>query len=101
MDNVVAQERAQVLEEQDALLDRLGETVGALHEMSGRIAGELDAQAVEIEDVGLATELARGDVDAVTKRVNELVRRSGGFKWCSVLTSLTILLIILTWIAFT
>lgn len=101
LDQVVSEERAAALEEQDALLDRLSSTVGTLHELSGRIAGELDAQAVAIDDVGLAAELARGDVDAVTKRVNELVRKNGGVKWCSVITGLVVVLLVLTWIAFT
>jgi len=95
------EERAAALEEQDALLDRLSSTVGVIHEMSGRISGELDAQAAIIDDASLAAELARGDVDAVTRRVNKLVERAGGRGWCGVLTTLTVVLIILTWIAFT
>ena len=94
------EERAAALEEQDALLDRLSATVGTLKELSGAIAGELDSQAAVIEDVGLAAELARGDVDAVTGRVAALVRRNGGPGWCGVITALVVLLIVLTWIAF-
>jgi len=94
------EERAAALEEQDALLDRLSTTVGTLKELSGAIAGELDSQAAAIEDVGLAAELARGDVDAVTGRVAALVRRNGGPQWCGIITALVVLLIVLTWIAF-
>ena len=95
------EERAVALQEQDAMLDRLSTTVGVIQEMSGRISNELDDQAVVMDDVGIAVELAQGDVDAVTRRVNKLVAANGGKSWCGVITALVVILIILSWIALT
>jgi hypothetical protein len=101
LDDMALEERATALEEQDAMLDRLSSTVNVIQEMSGRISNELDEQAVVMDDVGLAVELAQGDVDAVTRRVNKIVQQNGGKSWCGFITALVVLLIILSWIAFT
>jgi ribosome assembly protein YihI (activator of Der GTPase) len=101
LDEMAQAERDAALEEQDALLDKLSNTVGVIAEMSGRISSELDEQSVMMEDAGLAVELAKGDVDAVTKRVNKLVESNGGKGWCGVIVALVVILIILSWIALT
>jgi hypothetical protein len=93
-------ERAEILQEQDALLDRMSVSMGALQHISGAITGELEVQATLMEQTSLAVEVAQGDMEAVTKRVNKLVEKAGGPQWCGVLTCLTTVLAILTFIAF-
>jgi len=92
-------ERAAALAEQDAVLDSLSTAVGTLKELSGAISGELEEQAVMMDEASLSLELAKGDVDAVTKRITKFIETSGGVKWCSLLTGLTLLLIVLTYFA--
>ena len=94
-------ERANILRDQDEILDRMGESMGALKDMAGAITGELEEQATLLDETSLAVDVASGNMEAVTKRINKFIEASGGPKWCSVLTGLTIVLIILTWIAFT
>ena len=93
-------ERAVILQEQDALLDKMSVSMGALKQISGAITGELEEQATLLEDTSLAVEVAHGDMEAVTKRINKLVEKAGGPQWCGVLTCLTSVLVILTFIAF-
>ena len=93
-------ERAVILQEQDALLDKMSVSMGALKQISGAITGELEEQATLLEDTSLAVEVAHGDMEAVTKRINKLVEKAGGPQWCGVLTCLTTVLVILTFIAF-
>jgi hypothetical protein len=93
-------ERKAIFQEQDAILDRMSVSMGTLQQVAGAITGELDEQATLLEDTSLAVEVAHGDMEAVTKRVNKLVEKAGGPKWCGILTCLTTILIVLTWIAF-
>ena len=93
-------QHAEALSQQDATLDKLSIAVGALHELSGAITGELEEQAVLMEETSLAVEVAQGDVDAVTLRIKRLVEATGGVKWCSVVTTMVVVLLLLTWIAF-
>lgn len=88
------------LQEQDATLDKLAVAVGTLHELSGAITGELEQQAVMMEETSLAVEVAQGDVDAVTLRIKRLVEANGGGWWCSAVMTLVVILVFLTWIAF-
>jgi len=94
------QERAEILQEQDALLEKMSTSMGTLQQVAGAITGELEVQATILEDTSLAVEMAHGDIDAVTKRVNKLVEKAGGPQWCGILTCLTTVLVILTFIAF-
>ena len=95
-----AQAHAAALQEQDATLDKLTVAVGALHELSGAITGELEQQAVMMEETSLAVEVAQGDVDAVTLRIKRLVEANGGGWWCSAVMALVVILVLLTWVAF-
>ncbi len=93
-------ERAVILQEQDALLDKMSVSMGTLKHISSAITGELEEQATLLEETSLAVEVAHGDMEAVTKRVNKLIERAGGPQWCGVLTCLTSVLLVLTFIAF-
>ena len=93
-------ERAVILQEQDALLDKMSVSMGTLKHISSAITGELEEQATLLEETSLAVEVAHGDMEAVTKRVNKLIERAGGPQWCGVLTCLTGVLVVLTFIAF-
>lgn len=93
-------ERAVILQEQDVLLDRMSVSMGTLQHISSAITGELEEQATLLEETSLAVEVAHGDMEAVTKRINKLVEKAGGPQWCGVLTCLTSVLILLTFIAF-
>jgi len=94
-----AQTHADVLREQDATLDKLTVAVGALHELSGAITGELEQQAVMMEETSLAVEVVQGDVDAVTLRIRRLVEANGGGWWCSAVMALVAILVFVTWVA--
>ena len=93
-------QHAVALSQQNETLDKLSVAVGALHELSGAISGELEEQAVMMEEASLAVAVAQGDVDAVTLRVKRMVEATGGVKWCSVVSAMVALLLVLTWIAF-
>ena len=99
-DQVVKLEHAAVLQEQDAILDKMSISMGTLADMSSAISSELDEQATLLEDTSLAADVATGDMEAVTKKINKLVERAGGAKSCGILTCLTTVLIILLFIAF-
>lgn len=87
--------------EQDATLDRMSESLAVLAVSASAIAGELEAQAVMTDEASLSMELARGDADAVSLRIKKFINeRAGGPSMCCILTALTTILIVLTWVAF-
>jgi len=92
-------EKKNILKDQDEILERMEESMGVLKDMAGAITGELDEQATLLEETSIAVDVATGNMEAVTRRITKLVNATGGPKWCSVVTGLTIILIFLTYVA--
>lgn len=83
---------SQVLAEQDAALDRLGESIGRQREISVRIGDELDEQMEMLDDVDEGVDRHQNQLDRAKKRLGGVARKAKD-NWS--LTTIIVLIIIL------
>ncbi|RDI85544.1 Calcium-channel protein [Venturia inaequalis] len=81
-----------VISEQDAHLDRLGQSIGRQRELSIQIGDELDSQVDFLEEVGERTDRHQRQLDGASKRLTTFARKAKE-NWS--LTTIVILIIIL------
>jgi t-SNARE complex subunit (syntaxin) len=83
------------LHEQDASLEVLGESVKRLGQLSLNISEEIDTQNRMLTKLEVDMDSAKENVDNLTERTKELVKRSGGPKMFCIIVTLTVILIVL------
>jgi len=83
------------LNEQNQSLEILGDSVLRLGQLSLNISEEIDSQNRMLTKLEVDVEAAQENVDSLTKRTQELVKKAGGPKLFCVIVALTIVLIIL------
>jgi hypothetical protein len=86
--------RAEV-EAQDAVLDRLGESVTRLQHLSQAIHTEIEEQDRLIDETEGEIVEADNRIQAATRRTRALIERSGGNKWVGALLCLSCILVVL------
>lgn len=80
---------SQVLQDQDAQLDRLGESIGRQRELTIQIGDELDDQAGILDDVDRHVDRHQTQLDRAKNRIGKIARKAKDN------TSLTIILILI------
>ena len=83
------------MQEQDKSLEVLGDSVLRLGQMSLNISEEIDSQNRMLTSLEVDVEAAQENVDSLTKRTKELVKKSGGPKMFCIIIALIIVLLIL------
>lgn len=89
------QEQKRAMADQDDALDRLSKSVTRIGDASLAISHELDSQNKMIDELDDELEHASEGVDMVTRRTKELLRKSGGPKWFSLIIGLILVLALL------
>lgn len=89
------------LARQDASLDTMSHQLGRLGEVAIAIGGELEDQDRLITQVGVEVEAADASVTSAEREIKKLIARSGGAGYASILCALTLVLLLLAWIALT
>ena len=84
------------IKQQDQNLDALESSVLNLNRLSLSISSELKEQNNLLDELDRDTESAMDTIDLITKKTQELVKKSGGAKYFSIIVCLTVILIILT-----
>lgn len=97
--SMLKQEQQEELANQDALLDTMHHNLEKLSLMGATIHTELTNQETMVNDTNTVMDETTIAVQELTRKTNELIRKNGGPKWCGLLTGLTIILLILIWIA--
>mmetsp|Transcript_20381 Transcript_20381/g.26338 ORF Transcript_20381/g.26338 Transcript_20381/m.26338 type:complete len:128 (-) Transcript_20381:283-666(-) len=83
------------LKKQDEGLEMLSMSASRLGELSMNIHTELEDQNRMLSEMDEDLERAEGDLDLVTKKTKELVKKAGGTKNCLLILSLIIVVIVL------
>ena len=102
-DDFIRDEHQRVLQEQakqDASLDTLHGAVKRLGDYSLAISDELDEQNAMLDALDEDVEHAQLTMDAVTKKTKELIRKSGGVGYFSVIVCLLIVVMVLLYLVF-
>jgi len=90
----------QIMKDQDAELDQLGEVVGVIGQMGNSIYSELNTQSRILGDLESGVDDTQGRLTSVMRRVNKLLEStSDRVQWCLVIV-LTLILIGLVIIVF-
>lgn len=96
----LTQAQAQLMRAQDDTLDRMSGQLHTLGEVALAVGTELREQDRLLEEVGSAVVDAQAQVSAAEREVRRAIARAGGPGWATLLCGLTLLLILLTFIAF-
>ena len=102
-DDYIRDTHQRVLQEQakqDASLDTLHGAVKRLGDYSLAISDELDEQNAMLDALDEDVEHAQLTMDAVTKKTKELIRKSGGVGYFSVIVCLLIVVMVLLYLIF-
>ena len=83
------------LARQDTALDAMSNALDRLSNLSRDIASEVTVQSTVIEEVTEEVDTANALVAATTKRVDDLVKKSGGCGWFSIIVALCVVVFIL------
>ncbi len=90
------------MQEQDKSLEVLGDSVLRLGQMSLNISEEIDSQNRMLTSLEVDVEAAQENVDSLTKRTKELVKKSGGPKmFCIIIALIVVLLILILLVIYT
>ena len=81
--------------EQDNHLDLLNASVLRLGDMSKGISQELDTQGDMLDLLDEDMNTAQNQLDYVNRKTQELIKKTGGCKWCMVIVVLVILVFVL------
>lgn len=84
------------IKQQDQNLDLLESSVQNLNRLSLTISGELKEQNAMLDELDKETESAMDTMELITKKTQDLVKKSGGPKYFSIIVCLSVILIILT-----
>lgn len=74
----------------------LESSVQNLHNISLGISNELKEQNSMLEELDRDTDSAMDTIELITKKTKELVAKSGGAKYFSIILCLSVILVILT-----
>lgn len=89
------QYHAQILDEQDEQLDRLGESIGRQRELSMQIGDELDSHVAMLDDVDEVVDRHQNRIDRARKALGKVARSAGENKQMTAIVVLIIILILL------
>ncbi|EKJ78491.1 hypothetical protein NXS19_010342 [Fusarium pseudograminearum] len=96
MDNQqLHQYHAQILEQQDEQLDRLGESIGRQRELSMQIGDELDSHVAMLDDVEAVTDRHQSRLDRASRMLGKVARGAGENKQMTTIVVLIIILVLL------
>ncbi|OKL57437.1 hypothetical protein UA08_07185 [Talaromyces atroroseus] len=85
----------QILQDQDAQLDQLGESIGRQHQLSIQIGDELEGQIALLDDVDEHVDRHQGRLNNARRRLDK-IRRKAGDNWSMMtIVGLIIVLVIL------
>eukprot|EP00518_Triparma_eleuthera_P014422 CAMPEP_0182468652 /NCGR_PEP_ID=MMETSP1319-20130603/15837_1 /TAXON_ID=172717 /ORGANISM="Bolidomonas pacifica, Strain RCC208" /LENGTH=125 /DNA_ID=CAMNT_0024668873 /DNA_START=105 /DNA_END=479 /DNA_ORIENTATION=+ len=84
-----------LMTQQDDSLDALGQSAARLGQISLNINEELTAQNKMIDEMGMELDDAELNLAVVTKKTQELIKKSGGCKYFSIIVCLSIVVVIL------
>lgn len=84
-----------LMQQQDAGLDMLSQSVMRLGEMSNNIAEELGQQNKMLESMEMDLDNAGDELDIVTRSTRELIARSGGMSTFCLIAILSIVVLVL------
>jgi len=83
----------QIMKDQDAELDKLGEVVGVIGQMGNSIYSELNVHKQIIDDLDNEVDNTQGRLTSVMRRVNKLLEStSDRVQWCVIIVLILILI---------
>jgi syntaxin 8 len=88
----------QVLDDQDAQLDALGESIGRQRELSMRIGDELDEHIVMLDEMDGAVSRQQGRLDTAGRHLGRIARAAGSgndSKGMAIIVALIVILVLL------
>ncbi|KAL1981621.1 hypothetical protein VTN96DRAFT_2393 [Rasamsonia emersonii] len=91
----IHEHHAQILREQDAQLDQLGESIGRQHQLSIQIGDELEGQIALLDDVEAHVDRHATRLDGARRRLDRIRRRAGDNWSLMTIIGLIIVLVIL------
>ncbi|KAF5670971.1 syntaxin 8 [Fusarium circinatum] len=96
MDNQqIHQYHAQILEQQDEQLDRLGESIGRQRELSMQIGDELDSHVAMLDEVEAVTDRHQSRLDRASRMLGKVARGASENKQMTTIVVLIIILVLL------
>ncbi|KAF4481645.1 syntaxin 8 [Fusarium agapanthi] len=96
MDNQqIHQYHAQILEQQDEQLDRLGESIGRQRELSIQIGDELDSHVAMLDEVEAVTDRHQSRLDRASRMLGKVARGASENKQMTTIVVLIIILVLL------
>lgn len=84
-----------MLQDQDAQLDRLGESIGRQRELTIQIGDELDDQAEILDDVDRHVNRHQTQLDRAKKRVGKVARKAKDNVSLTIILILIVILVLL------
>ncbi|XP_049632546.1 syntaxin-6 [Suncus etruscus] len=85
-----------IVQQQDEQLELVSGSIGVLKNMSQRIGGELDEQAVMLDDFSHELESTQSRLDTVMKKLAKVSHMtSDGRQWCAIALLFAVLLLVL------
>ena len=93
MSNVRSQQS--MIKKQDQSLDMLGASAARLGEISMNISQEITSQNVMLDEMGDELDVADSNLATVTKKTEDLIKKSGGCQTFAVIVCLIITVVIL------
>ncbi|KAM0549095.1 hypothetical protein ACHAPJ_009550 [Fusarium lateritium] len=91
----IHQYHAQILEQQDEQLDRLGESIGRQRELSMQIGDELDSHVAMLDEVEAVTDRHQSRLDRASRMLGKVARGAGENKQMTTIVVLIIILVLL------
>lgn len=89
------QYHAQILEQQDEQLDRLGESIGRQRELSMQIGDELDSHVAMLDEVEAVTDRHQSRLDRASRMLGKVARGASENKQMTTIVVLIIILVLL------
>ncbi|KAF5027214.1 hypothetical protein F66182_702 [Fusarium sp. NRRL 66182] len=91
----IHQYHAQILEQQDEQLDRLGESIGRQRELSMQIGDELDSHVAMLDEVEAVTDRHQSRLDRASRMLGKVARGANENKQMTTIVVLIIILVLL------
>ncbi len=85
----------ELMNAQDESLDQLGQAAGRLGVISMEISNELNEQNKMLDEMEVDLERADDNLAIVTKKTQDLIKKSGGCKYFSIIAVLSLVVVIL------
>ena len=93
----VKQQKA-MMNQQDRDLDVLGDAVGRIGLIAQELGGEITAQNKMIDELDEDMDQAQGNIDLVTAKTKDLIKKSGGCQWFALIVCLVVILVALAFL---